>query len=431
MPIWNRDKECMPVGRLRELQLERLRGTVSRCLAGSGAYREKLSKAGVTAEDIRRLDDLRQLPFTTPAELEASYPLGMLAAPIEEIACTHSVTAQDGKPCVAAYTQPDLEVWAELSARVLSMAGVKKSSVVQVAFDHGLLAESFGMHLGVERIGARLMPDSVSDKRRQAQLIADLGTTHLACTPRYALHVIDAAASFGMRLGRTRLEAGILGGEPWSERLRQQIESGLGAPTFDHYGPAEILPAAVAAECDMRDGLHLFQDHIIAEVVKPDSGEPVEAGATGELVITTLTLTGSPVLRYRTGDRTTITHHPCACGRTFARMGRITSRAGQPLLIRGTPISPERIEQVLTDAAGHVPPYQVRCDPREIAEDIELRIEVTPRLLSDAMRNLRALEARVRDHFLRTLTMTVRVRFVEPGALPEVVRPSERIVYAS
>ena len=429
MYIWDREKECLPLSRLRELQAERLRRTVARCAERIPFLRERLREAALSTDQIRSLDDLRHLPFTTTADLEAAYPLGVPAVSREEVACTYAVATHSGKHCIAAYTRRDLDLWADLTARLLSMAGVTKQSVVQVAFGQGLLAEAFSLHQGAEHIGARLIPASVGDKRRQVKLISDLGTTHLACTPRYALEVIKAARAMDVKLGRTSLQAGILGGGLWSERTRQRIESGLGVETYDHYGPPEILPAAVAAECRMRDGLHIFQDHVIAEIIDPPTGEPLPDGAEGELVITTLTLEACPVLRYRTGDRTSITHHPCSCGRTFARMARIAERPGQSLIVRGAPVFPAQIEQVLKEAAGHVPHYQIVCDPEEFAEDLALRIEVTEALLSDAMKNLRGLEAKVRRHFLRTLSLTVKVTFVEPGTLPPADSPDARIVY--
>ena len=430
MPIWNRDVECLPQGKLQALQLKRLRDVVARCARSVPLYANRLKEAGVAAEKLRALDDLRRIPFTTTADLEAAWPLGLTAVPQDAIACAYGVATGGGRHCIAAYTKKDLLLWEDIAARLLSMTGVTKESVVQVAFGQGLLAESFGLHQGVERIGARLMPASLGDKRRQIKLLRDMGATHLACTPRYALEVIEAAHALGVRLGRTKLQAGILGGELWSESTRQAIESGLGTPTFDHYGPAEILPAGIAAECHVRDGLHLFQDHIIAEIVNPASGEPLPDGATGELVVTTLTLEAAPVLRYRTGDLTSITRHRCDCGRTFARMARIAERPGRALTIAGLRIFPAQIEQALKEGAGMLPNYQARCDLKNVVEDLEIRIEVTESLLSDAMKNLRGLQMAVREHFLRVLSLNVKVTFVEPGALPPAATPEERVIYA-
>jgi len=429
MEIWNREQECISLSRLREVQLERLRATVARCAELVPFYRERLRAAKLSASDISCLEDFARFPFTTAADLEAAYPYGLLSVRVEEVASAHPVWTLDGRPCLAAYTRRDLDAWAEISARLLTMAGVTRQSVVQVAFGQGMLAEAFGLHLGVERIGARLVPAAEGDKRRVLQLISDLGVTHLACTPRFAIEVIQAAQAGRRRLRGLRLKAGILGGEPWSERTRQRIESALGVETYDHYGPPEILPG-VAAECRMRDGLHIFEDHVLVEVVDSETGRPLPDGAGGELVLTTLTIEGSPVLRYRTGLRTSIIRHPCACGRTFARMGRVTSLGGRALVIRGTVVLADQIETILRESAGQVPVYRIVRDPEAVAEDLELLVEVNESLLSDAMRNLRNLETHVRDRFLREMSLTVRVRFVEPGSLPRVSRPEERIVDA-
>lgn len=415
MPILDRMTECLPLNRLHALQLKRLRETVAHCAANSDFYAQRLLAAGVTADAIRSLDDLQRLPFTTQAELEAAYPSGPLCVPEENIAATHAVATHSGRQCLAAYTRADLAVWANLTARLLAMAGVTSKSIVQVAFGRGMPTEAFGLHQGVERLGARLIPASIGDKQREVELIRDLHTTHLVCPPRYALEVINAARTMDIRLGRTHLQAGILGGEPWSEQMRQQIESGLGVESYDRYGPGELLPAGIAAECHLRDGLHIFQDHFIAEIIDPETDASLPDGAVGELVITSLSFDACPRLRYRTGNRTSLTHQPCACGRTFARMARVAERPDGPLVIHGMPLFPAQIEQALAEAAGQVPPYQVIRDCAHLAEDIELRITVTETLLSDEMRILRDLETRVRQYFLRRLSLTVKVTFVEPN----------------
>ena len=418
MPIWDRLCECLPQNRLHALQLKRLRQAVAHCAEHSAFYAERLRGAGVDAAKLRAIEDLRRLPFTTPAELEDAYPQGLLCVPEDAVASAYAAATHRGGQCLAAYTRTDLVVWSDLTARLLAMAGVTPRSVVQLAFCRGVVPEAFGLQRGVEQIGARLIPASVGDKRREVELICDLNTTHLVCTPRYALEVIAAAKAMGVRLGRTRLRAGILGGENWDEHLRQRLESGLGVETYDHYGPGEILPAGIAAECPLRDGLHVFEDHFMVEVVDPESGAPMPDGAEGEVVVTSLTLEACPRLRYRTGNRAAITHHPCACGRTFARITRPTAPAGGPLLIHGASLLPAQIERVLANAAGHVPPYEVIHDCEHLAEDLELRIVVTEPLLSDEMRILRELETRVRDYFLRLLSLTVKVTFVEPGSRP-------------
>jgi len=418
MRIWDRMTECLPLNRLRELQVKRLRGLVARCAECSPFYRKRLKRAGVNSDSIRALDDVRRLPFTTAADLESAYPAGLLCVSEEEISTVHAVATNSGGQCLGAYTRADMTLRADLAARLLAMAGVTKESVVQVALGPGLMAAAFGLHRGVECIGARLIPAYVGDKRREVRLITELDATHLVCTPRYALEVINAASAAGVKLGRTRLQAGVLGGEFWSERTRQRIESGLGVETYDHYGPMEILPEGVAAECRLRDGLHVFEDHFIAEVIDPETREPLPDGVEGELVLTTLTLEGCPVLRYRTGERTSITHHPCACGRTFARMARVAERRGGAFVVHGVRVFPTQIERVLREAAGRLPRYAVIHDCEHLPEDLELRIAVTEDLLSDEMRILRELEARVRKRFLSTLSLTVKVTFVEPGSLP-------------
>jgi len=428
MPIWDREHECIPLGRLQELQLERLRETVSLCEARSPLYRRRLKEHGVSARDIRHLEDVRLLPFTTKDDLERGYPWDLLAVPGEEVCSIHAFPGRGEAPVLVAFTREDLDHWADLSARVLTLAGVKRESVVQVAFGHGLLSEALGLHQGAERIGARLVPTSVADTRRQVQLIRDLGTTHLACTPTYALQVVAASADLGVKLGRTRLEAGILGGEPWSEMTRLQIESQMGVETYDHYGPNEVLSAAVAAECRVRDGLHIFEDHFLVEVIDPGSGEAVPEGAAGELTITTLTRRAMPLLRYRTGDVAALTRQHCDCGRTLARMTRVRGRTDDMLVIRGVNVFPAQVEQALYEAAGSVPHYQLVVGRPGLVEDLELRVEVTERLLSDEMKNLRRLEADLQGRIQRLLGLTTRVTFVERGGLPAAETAAERVV---
>lgn len=413
---------------LRGIQLERLRATIARCRQKLPLYRSRLEKAKVSSDDIRSLDDVRRLPFTTKKDLQQCYPLEFLAVPPGRVACINALSGGDDRPTLFAYTQQDLETWSTLVARVLSMAGVNSDSLVQVAFGHGLLAEGFGLHQGVERIGAQLLPVSVSDTRRQVRLIKDLGTSHLACSPTYSLQIIAAAEELGVKLGRTGLKAGILGGEPWPEMTRLAIESQLGVETFDHYGPPELLSAGVAGECQARDGLHIFEDNFLAEVIDPDTGEPVPEGASGELVLTSLTLEACPFLRYRTGDITAITRHPCECGRTFIRMQRVTDRTDDMLTVRGVSFFPSQIEQVLFEAAGKVPHYQIVLTRMEPTEDFEIRIEVAEELLSDTMKSLRHLEADLQTRLRRWLDLSVKVSFVEPGTLPAAETVSARVV---
>jgi len=429
MYMWDPEREAMPVDRLRALQLERLRDTVARAYEHVPFYRRKLDNAGVSPDDIRSLDDVRRIPFTVKDDFRENYPFGLLAVPRRDIVRVHASSGTTGKSTVVSYTRRDLETWADLIARILAMAGVDADSTVQVAFGYGLFTGGFGLHYGIERVGATVVPAAAGNTRRHLQLIQDLGTTHIVCTPSYALHICEVARGMGIDLREdTQLRIGCFGGEPWSDGMRRQLENEYGLAGYDNYGLSELIGPGVSGECRARDGLHIFEDHFYAEVIDPDTGDVLPPGEEGELVITNLTREALPVLRYCTRDITRLDDRPCECGRTFVRMARVAGRTDDMLIIRGVNVFPSQIEHAFLDAEGTSPNYQIVVDRSGALDDVEVRIEVTTDMLSDEMKNLRGLEREIQRLISGALGLQPKVTLVEPGTLPRSQGKAVRVV---
>ena len=368
--------ETAPRERLLELQLERLRATVARVLDAPTLLAARLREAGVeSAADVRSLDDLRRLPFTEKRDLREHYPFGLLAVPRERLARVHASSGTGGKPTVVAYTAADLEVWAEVMARCMAMAGVGAGTVVHNAYGYGLFTGGLGFHQGAERLGATVVPVSAGQTVRQAQLLLDLGGQVLCCTPSYALHIAEALHDAGIGPDELALEVGLFGAEPWSAAMRERLERGLGIMALNMYGLSEIVGPGVSAECPQRAGSHVQEDHFLVEVVEPRSGEPLPPGESGELVFTTLTKEALPFLRYRTGDVAALNLEPCGCGRTLARMGSLTGRLDDMLIIRGINLYPSEVERVLLAIEGIAPHYQLVLTRRGALDELAVQCE--------------------------------------------------------
>ncbi len=367
--------ETLPRERLDALQLERLRATVRHAYERVPMHRARLIANGVAAEDLRSLADVSALPFTMKTDLRDHYPFGMFACPVGGLARLHASSGTTGKPTVVGYTMHDIDTWAGLMARSFACAGARPGDIVHNAYGYGLFTGGLGAHYGAERLGAVVVPMSGGSTERQVTLIMDFGARVLCSTPSYALAIAEVAEHQGVDLRTSRLEVGLFGAEPWSDAMRREIESRLGIRAVDIYGLSEILGPGVACECEAQAGLHGWEDHFLFEVIDPESSQPVAEGAAGELVITTLTKQALPMLRYRTRDITRITREPCACGRTHARILRITGRNDDMLIIRGVNVYPSQVEAVLVGQDGLSPHYQIVIERKGTLDHVEIDIE--------------------------------------------------------
>jgi len=425
---WNPGAETAPREERAALQLERLREQLARA-SRLPLYRTTMEESGVSPETLRSLDDLARLPFTTKADLRDGYPFGLCPVPLADVVRIHATSGTTGKPTVSPYTRADLALWAEVMARVLAAGGVTRDDVVHNAYGHGLFTGGLGFGLGAETIGCATVPVSSGLTRRQVMLIEDFGATVLTCTPSYALVIAEEAEAQGVDpLSRFKLRVGFFGAEPWTEEIRREIEGRLGLEAFDSYGLAEIIGPGVAAECPAHDGLHIFEDHFLPEVIDPDSGRRLPWGSTGELVLTALSREALPLLRYRTRDRVRLFADPCACGRTLCRMSRVLGRTDDMLVIRGVNVFPSQIEHALLGVDGLAPQYQIAVTTRADRQD-ELRVAIEARAGAGAEAADRAaLEARTREVLRSALGLAVVVEIVAPGTLPRSEGKAVRIV---
>lgn len=426
--IWDRKHETMSRGDLHTLQLARLQAQAANVYDKVPFYRQRFMEHGLTPGSIRSLDDLARLPFTYKRDFRDNYPLGLAAVPKERIVRLHASSGTTGKPTVVAYTAGDIETWTEVMARTITAGGVTKNDVVHNAYGYGLFTGGLGFHYGAERIGATVIPVSGGVTKRQIMLIQDLGSTVLCCTPSYALYLAEAAAEMGVDLRESSLRVGIFGAEPWSERMRQEIEAKLGLKALDIYGLSEIIGPGVSVECEHQCGLHIFEDHFLAEIVDPATGTPLPAGQRGELVLTTLTKEALPVIRYRTGDITQLSIEPCACGRTIARMAKPSGRTDDMLIVRGINVFPSQIETVLLQIEGVQPHYQIVVDRQHTLDDLEVWVEVSDTVFADEIRGLEALERKIRDELHNALGIAARVRLVEPRSIQRSEGKAKRVV---
>jgi len=429
--LWDPQYERMPRQELQKLQLRRLQEKVRQLYQTVPFYRQAMRDLNLTPDGVRSLGDLSRLPFTTKRDLRDNYPFGLLAVPPEEVVRMHVSGGTTGKPILALYSAADVELWTEMMARTLTAGGAGRSDVVHIAFNYGLFTGGLGFHQGAERIGAAVIPASSGQTKRQIMLMQDLGSTVLCCTPSYGLFLAETALQMGVDLRETRLRVGFFGAEPWSPRMRDEIESKLGIAALDTYGLSEVIGPGVAAECSFKNGMHLYEDHFLPEVVDPASGEPLPPGQKGELVLTTLTKEALPLIRYRTGDITSLRPEPCPCGRTLVRMERITGRTDDMLIVRGINVFPSQIEAVLLRFEGIEPQYQIIVDRERSLDDLEIRVEVSKAIfseLSDEMRRLESFERTIRAEIESVLGVTARVRLMEPGSLERSEGKAKRVV---
>ena len=426
--MYQPELESMPRDQLEELQLTRLQALLRIVYDNVPLYREKFDSAGFDPDSFASLEDLKRVPFTVKDDMRSAYPYGMFAAPLRDIVRVHSSSGTTGQITVVGYTKGDIDRWADLMARTFASAGASADDVVQVTYGYGLFTGGLGAHYGSERLGALTVPVSGGNTKRQVQILKDFGVTVLACTPSYAILIGETALEMGIDPRSLPLRVGVFGAEPWSENMRRQIEDLLGVTAIDIYGLSEVMGPGVAAECVHQDGLHVFEDHFLIEILDENTLAPVPDGEYGEVVFTTLTKEGIPVIRYRTRDISRIVPGVCACGRTFRRMERITGRSDDMLIIRGVNVFPNQIEQVLAGIPGVARHYQVVLTKKGSLDDIEVQVEVAPDFAFDEVRELEQLQRRVKAEIESALAVSIKVKLAEPKSIARSEGKAKRVV---
>jgi phenylacetate-CoA ligase len=418
----------MPQDKLKEIQSERLRTIIQKVYDNVPFYKAKLDAAGVKPSDINSIDDLPKLPFTTKDEMRDVYPYGLLATDLRAIVEIHTSSGTTGKPVVDAYTRRDIDLWSEVMARTLTMGGATEDDIIQNAYGYGLFTGGLGAHYGAQRIGATCIPISGGNTARQLDVMQDFGSTVLTCTPSYSLYLAEAGREAGIDFSKLPLKLGFLGAEPWSESMREEIQNKLHIKAFDIFGLTEIIGPGVAAECEYQNLLHVFEDHFYPEIINPDTGESLPDGEKGELVFTTLTREGTPIIRYRTRDITYLTREQCECGRTLVRMHRILGRTDDMLIIRGVNIFPSQVEQVLIQMEGVEPHYQLLVERRENMDCLEVLVEMTESLFSDELKFIKRKESEIEHKLRESLLIHSKVKLVEPKSIARSEGKAKRII---
>jgi phenylacetate-CoA ligase len=424
------EHETMPRQALEQLQLERLKAVVGYVYERVPFYQRVLKEKGVTPDDIQTLADLTKLPFTSKIDFRDNYPFGLTTVPLEQVVRIHSSSGTTGKPIIAPYTQLDLDNWAEIMARTMAAAGATKDDVLQNAYGYGLFTGGLGFHDGAERLGAMVIPTSTGNTKRQILMIQDLGTTVITCTPSYAIILHETAKEMGVDFRDTNLRLAICGAEPWSEQMREDIQNRLGIDAINVYGLTEVIGPGVSVECPHKCGMHIWEDHFLAEVINPESGEQLPYGEYGELVITTLTKEAQPVIRFRTRDIVTLNAEPCGCGRTMVRMSRVAGRSDDMLIVRGVNVFPSQIESVLLEVEGVEPHYLIVVDRQEAfkTDELEIWVEVSDEIFSDEMGKMENLEKRLRSEMDSVLGIAARIKLVEPRTIARTEGKAKRVV---
>ncbi|MBN1482868.1 phenylacetate--CoA ligase [candidate division KSB1 bacterium] len=428
MKYWNEHAETMSRDELEKLQLSRLNSTLHRVYDHVPFYKEQLDALGIKPDDIKTLDDFHKIPFTTKAEMQASYPYKMFAVPLDDIIRIHASSGTTGQPTVVGYTKNDLETWSELIARLLVAGGVTKKDIVQVSFGYGLFTGGFGLHYGIEKIGATVIPLSSGNTDRQLQIMQEFGSTVIICTPSYAIYLGEILADRGIGFDKIKLRVGCFGAEPWTEAMRKEIETRLNISATDNYGLSEVMGPGVSYECQAKDGMHINEDNFIVEIINPENGEVLPYGQTGELVITTLTKEGIPVLRYRTRDITSLLPKKCACGRTFIRMTKPRGRSDDMLIIRGVNVFPSQVETVLVEMAETEPHYELIVTREGALDKLEVKVELNENYFSDEMRVMHVLEEKIKNRLRNALGLTAKISLVAPKTIERSVGKAKRVI---
>lgn len=425
--IWNETKECMSRDEMTNLQSARLRKLVDRVYHSVEFYRKKMQALGLEPGDIRGIEDLEKLPFTTKDDLRDTYPFGMFAVPNSQITRIHASSGTTGKATVVGYTKRDIDMWSECVARCITMAGLGQNDIIQVAYGYGLFTGGLGAHYGAEKLGATVVPMSTGNTKKLINMMIDFGVTGIMCTPSYLLHIAETIHEMGVR-DQIQLKASLNGAEPWTEKMRSQIENMLGIHAHDIYGLSEIMGPGVATDCQFHTGLHIHEDYFLPEIVDQHTLKPLRDNMTGELVISTLTKEGIPLIRYRTKDLTSITHKPCQCGRTTARIARFTGRTDDMLIIRGVNVFPSQIESALLEMGGTTPHYLLIVDRVNNLDTLEVRVEVEERFFSDEIRELENLTKKITEVIKQAIGLAVKVKLVEPKSIERSMGKSQHVI---
>ena len=428
--IWNEEFETLPREALEALQFKRLKATVDRVYETVPFYKKKFDEMGVKPAQVKTLKDLQLLPFTVKNDLRDNYPFGLFSVPMEQVVRVHASSGTTGKPIVVGYTKRDIDIWAELIARTLSCAGVHRGDIVHNAYGYGLFTGGLGLHYGAEKVGASVIPISGGNTKRQIVIMQDFGPTAITCTPSYALHLGDVAQEMGLNPAKAfKLRVGCFGAEPWSERMREQIEKMFNIDAIDIFGLTEVIGPGVSSEClEAKKGLHVFEDHFIPEIIDPDTGKALPYGEKGELVFTSITKEAFPVIRYRTRDISMLYPEVCKCGRTFVRMQRITGRSDDMLIIRGVNVFPTQIESVLMQVEGVEPHYQLIVDREDNLDTLEVQVEVNEKVFSDEVKQLERLEKRIEKEIKEMFGVTCKCKLVEPKTIQRSEGKAKRVI---
>ena len=425
---WNEKTETMPRAELRKHQLKLLKEKVKFCYENTVFYKKKFKSVGVSPEDIKTLEDIQKIPFTVKNDLRDNYPLGMLGVKLDKIVEIHASSGTTGNPIIGAYTQGDMDVWQELMARSLYTTGVRQQDVTHIAYGYGLFTGGLGFHYGARKIGTAIIPVGGGMTQRQIKLMHDLGTTVLCCTPSFAVYLAETMAKEGVNpLQDLKLRIGLFGAEPWSERIRERIESALGIEAFDVYGLTELCGPGVSIECSEHDGLHIWEDHILVETIDSKTGEVLPHGEEGELVFTALTKTGLPILRYRTRDLSVVETEKCECGRTHSRMRRITGRSDDMLIIRGVNVFPSQVEYILMGFPELATQYQIILDRPEALDIFTIKVELTEKTLQSQV-DLKALKEKIIEKVHNVIGLSPILEFLKPGEIPRTEGKAKRVL---
>ena len=428
MKMWQKEIETMPREELKKLQGERLCRQVKRMYERVELFRKRMDEAGLKPEDIRGVEDLKLLPFSYKQDLRDYYPYGLFAEPMENIVRVHASSGTTGKKIVVGYTRKDLEAWADCVARMFTAIGLDNRDFIQIAYGYGLFTGGLGAHEGAQRIGATVIPISSGNTHNQIQTMVDFGSTALCCTPSYAMYLGEAINEAGLR-DKIKLKAGVFGAEPWTEDMRHAIEDSLGLKAYDIYGLSEIMGPGVAYECSEQEGMHICEDMFIAEIIDPDTGEVLPEGATGELVFTTLTKEGFPVIRYRTRDICTLIYEPCKCGRTHIRMKKPQGRSDDMLIIRGVNVFPSQIEEVLLRVNEDVTPnYQIIVDRVNNNDTFDINVEMSEKMFGDDVKTIELIERKITGELRSVLGIGEKVHLVNPKSIERSEGKAKRVI---
>jgi phenylacetate-CoA ligase len=429
--IYNEEFETLPREVLETLQLKRLQQVLQRVYHTVGFYKKSFDKADVNPDDIRTLSDIRRLPFTTKQDLRDNYPFGLFAAPMSSIVRLHASSGTTGRAIVVGYTKRDIDTWSELMARCFVAAGLNKNDIIHNAYGYGLFTGGLGAHYGAEKLGASVIPISGGNTKRQIMILQDFGPTAICCTPSYALNLAEQGAAMGVDMRTLNLRVGVFGAEPWTEKMRDEIENKLNLTALNIYGLSEIMGPGVSMEClEGRNGMHVFEDHFIVEVINPETGEILPYGEVGELVFTTITKEAFPLVRYRTRDISRLISEPCRCGRSHMRMDRVTGRSDDMLIIRGVNVFPSQIEAVLVGITGLEPHYQLIVDRTGTMDTLEVQVEVSEKIFANAdeVRSLQNLERHLVKDLKDYLGVNAKVKLVEPKSLQRFEGKASRVI---